>query len=43
MVLRGKKQFMLLDPPNINNEAADVWVMKGTNEIFADYESYLRR
>jgi hypothetical protein len=43
MVLRGKKQFVLLEPPKINNEASDVWVMKGTNEVFPDYESYLKR
>ena len=43
MVLRGRKPFMYTTPPPNLPDNAEVFEMRGTGEVFTDYESYLRR
>ncbi|KAI9849724.1 MAG: hypothetical protein M1838_000085 [Thelocarpon superellum] len=42
-VLFKRKPVQYLQPPIIEDENADVWVIQPTEEIFADYEAYLHR
>lgn len=43
MVLRGRKPFTYTTPPPNISDNAEVFEMRGTGEVFTDYESYLRR
>lgn len=43
MVLLKRKAFSLVAPPTNIPENADVFVMRGTSELFTDYETYLKR
>ncbi|KAK3700580.1 hypothetical protein LTR37_015909, partial [Vermiconidia calcicola] len=42
-VLFKRKPFTLLPPPPNLSDNAEVFVMRGTNEVFTDYEKYLKR
>ncbi|EMC98900.1 hypothetical protein BAUCODRAFT_65656 [Baudoinia panamericana UAMH 10762] len=43
MVLYKRKEFTRLAPPANITDSTDVFVMRGTNEVFTEYEKYLRR
>jgi len=43
MVLFKRKPITYSTPPAKLPENAEVYVMKGTNEVFTDYEAYLKR
>ncbi|KAI6891289.1 hypothetical protein KC348_g19177, partial [Hortaea werneckii] len=42
MVLYKRKPILIHPPPKLSDNA-EVYVMRGTNEVFQDYEDYLRR
>ncbi|KAK5174622.1 uncharacterized protein LTR77_001703 [Saxophila tyrrhenica] len=43
MVLFKRKPFALIPPPENISDNAEVFVMRGTGEVFTDYEKYLKR
>ncbi|KAK4624005.1 Imitation switch two complex protein 1 [Fulvia fulva] len=43
MVLLKRKPVHLLPPPTSIPDHAEVFVMRGTDEVFTDYEKYLKR
>ncbi|KAF2768143.1 hypothetical protein EJ03DRAFT_295241 [Teratosphaeria nubilosa] len=43
MVLYKRKPIQMLPPPAVVNENTEVFVMPGTDEVFTDYEKYLKR
>lgn len=43
MVLFKRKGVFYLPKPNIEDDAADIWIIPQTSEVFTSYESYLQR
>nr|OQO30235.1 hypothetical protein B0A51_01383 [Rachicladosporium sp. CCFEE 5018] len=43
MVLYKRKPVALIPHPPIVNDAAEVWVVDATGEVFTEYEKYLKR
>ncbi|OQN97952.1 hypothetical protein B0A48_16257 [Cryoendolithus antarcticus] len=43
MVLYKRKPVTLIPHPPIVNDAAEVWVVDATGEVFTEYEKYLKR
>lgn len=43
MVLFKRKPITMAPPPTILSDNQEVFVMKGTHEVFVDYEKYLKR
>ncbi|KAK6396902.1 hypothetical protein LTR95_019509, partial [Oleoguttula sp. CCFEE 5521] len=43
MVLYKRKPVALIPHPPIVNDAAEVWVVDSTGEVFTEYEKYLKR
>ncbi len=43
MVLKGRKPVVYLPLPKDITDNAEVFEMRGTGEVFMDYESYLKR
>ena len=43
MVLKGRKPVVYLPLPKDITDNTEVFEMRGTGEVFTDYESYLKR
>jgi len=43
MVLKGRKPVQIQAPPEDITDNTEVYEMRGTGEVFTDYEGYLRR
>jgi len=43
MVLKGRKPVVYLPVPKDITDNTEVFEMRGTGEVFMDYESYLKR
>ncbi|KAK5135513.1 hypothetical protein LTR08_005148 [Meristemomyces frigidus] len=43
MVLYKRKPITMTLPPAVVSDSAEVFVMKGTDEVFTEYEKYLKR
>ena len=43
MVLFKRKGVFYLPKPNIEDDAADIWIIPQTSEVFTSYDSYLQR
>ena len=43
MVLFKRKPIAMTPQPPIVSDTAEVWVMKGTDEVFTEYDKYLKR